>query len=115
MDGRIQRKVSDYLSTAFGVRHLDTITTAGLIRHVAADTSQTASLLDNVEASMKGHGSNMIAVVAHHDCAGNPVSDRVQKQEVANAMTRLAETYPGAGVIGLWLNEQWIVERIRTG
>lgn len=114
MDGRIQRKVSDYLSTALGVRHLDTITTAGLIRHVAADTAQTASLLDNVEASMKAHGSNKIAVVAHHDCAGNPVSDRVQKQEVATAMTRLAETYPAAEVIGLWLNEQWIVERIRT-
>jgi hypothetical protein len=114
MDGRIQRKVSDYLSTAFGVRHLDTITTAGLIRHVAADTTQTATLLDNVAASMKAHGSNKIAVVAHHDCAGNPVSDRVQKQEVATAMIRLAETHPGSEVIGLWLNEQWIVERIRA-
>jgi len=114
MDGRIQRKVSDYLSTAFGVRHLDTITTAGLIRHVAADTTQTATLLANVAASMKTHGSHRIAVVAHHDCAGNPVSDRVQKQEVASAMTRLTETYPGAEVIGLWLNEQWIVERIRA-
>jgi hypothetical protein len=114
MDGRIQRKVSDYLSTTFGVRHLDTITTAGLIRHVAADTKQTATLLENIAASMKVHGSKKIAVVAHHDCAGNPVSDRVQKQEVATAVTRLAETYPDAEVIGLWLNEHWIVERIRA-
>lgn len=114
MDGRIQRKVSDYLGTSLGVRHLDTITTAGLIRHIAADTTQTATLLENVEVSMNAHGSNQLAVVAHHDCAGNPVSDRVQKQEIATAMTRLAEIYPHAEVIGLWLNEQWIVERIRT-
>lgn len=106
--------MSDYLSTSFGVRHLDTVTTAGLIRHVAADTTQTAILLDNVATSMKAHGSKKIAVVAHHDCAGNPVSDRTQKEEVATAVTRLSETYPGTEVIGLWLNEQWIVERIRA-
>lgn len=113
MDGRIQRKVSDYLGTSFGVRHLDTITTAGLIRHVAADTAQTGMLFENVEVSMKAHGSNKLAVVAHHDCAGNPVSDRVQKQEIATARTRLDEMYRDAEVIGLWLNEQLIVERIR--
>jgi hypothetical protein len=113
MDGRPQRKVADYLSTSLGVRHLDTITTSGLVKHVADDTRQTATLLENVGISMKAHGSNKIAVVAHHDCAGNPVSDRVQKQQVAIAVSRLMEVYPHAEVIGLWLNEQWIVERIR--
>ena len=95
------------------MRHLDTITTAGLVKHVAEDTRQTATLLENVELSMKAHGSSKIAVVAHHDCAGNPASDRVQKQQVATAVSRLTEAYPNAEVIGIWLNEQWIVERIR--
>ena len=113
MDGRPQRKVADYLSTTFGVRHLDTITTAGLIKHIAEDTAQTANLFSNLEISMKAHGSRQVAVVAHHDCAGNPVSDRVQRHQVAIALTRLAEAFPEVEVIGLWLNEQWIVERIR--
>lgn len=114
MDGRPQRKVADYLSTTFGVRSLDTITTAGLIKHIAEDTAQTANLLANLEISMKAHGSRQVAVVAHHDCAGNPVSDRVQRQQIATALTRLIEAYPEVEVIGLWLNEQWIVERIRS-
>jgi hypothetical protein len=114
MDGRTQRKVADYLSTTLGVRHLDTITTAGLVKHIAEDTRQTPTLLENVGISMKAHGSNKIAVVAHHDCAGNPASDRVQKQQVSTAISRLAGAFPDAEVIGIWLNEQRIVERIRS-
>lgn len=106
--------MADYLSTTFGVRNLDTITTAGLIKHIAEDTAQTANLLSSLEISMKAHGSRQVAVVAHHDCAGNAVSDRAQRQQVATALTRLAEAYPEVEVIGLWLNEQWIVERIRS-
>jgi carbonic anhydrase len=113
MDGRPQRKVADYLSTSFGVRNLDTITTAGLVRHLAGDTEQTDTILANLGISVEKHGSHQIAVAAHHDCAGNPVSDRSQKQQVAAAMARIEDLYPDAEVVGLWLNEHWIVERIR--
>lgn len=113
MDGRPQRKVADYLTTSFGVRHLDTITTAGLVRHIAEETDQTDTLLDNLEVSVDKHGSHQIAVVAHHDCAGNPVSDKQQRQQVASAVSRIREFYPEAEVVGLWLNENWIVEKVR--
>jgi hypothetical protein len=111
MDGRSQRKVSDYLGTAFGVRHLDTITTAGVVRHLAEQTEQTSILLENLAASREAHGSNQIGVVAHHDCVGNPVSDRAQKDQLTEAMSRLKVLHPDAEVVGLWLNEHWIVER----
>lgn len=114
MDGRPQRKVADYLTTSFGVRHLDTITTAGTVKHLAEDTAQTQMLLTNVDISVGQHGSNHIAVVAHHDCAGNPVSDKMQKQQLATAVSRLRELYPDSEVVGLWLNEHWIVERVRA-
>ena len=114
MDGRPQRKVADYLATSFGVRHLDTITTAGTVRHLAQETEQTATLLSNLAVSVDKHGSSQIAVVAHHDCAGNPVPDKTQKQQIVEAATRIRDLYPTADVIGLWLDENWIVERIRT-
>ncbi len=112
MDGRIQRKVNDYLSTTFGVRNTDTITTAGLVRHVAEDTGQTRALLDNVEISVATHGSRNIAVVAHHDCAGNPVGAKVQKDQVARAVGRLADIYPNVNVIGLWVGEHMVIEKV---
>lgn len=114
MDGRPQRKVADYLTTSFGVRHLDTITTAGMVRHLAEDTRHTPMLLANVETSVRDHGSRRIAVVAHHDCAANPVSDKTQRQQLAAAAARLRRLYPDHEVVALWLNQQWIVERMRT-
>ena len=111
MDGRAQRKVADYLTTSFGVRHLDTITTAGVVRHLSEETQHTPILLANLELSRDAHGSNQIGVVAHHDCAGNPIPDRAQKDQLAGAMSLLKDLHPDADVVGLWLNEHWIVER----
>ena len=112
MDGRPQRKVADYLTTSFGVRHLDTITTAGIIRHLAEKTNQTMILLQNLQLSIDQHGSRHVAVVAHHDCAGNAVSDKMQKQQVREAIDRIQDLYPEVEVTGLWLAEHWIVERV---
>lgn len=114
MDGRPQRKVADYLTTSFGVRNLDTVTTAGLVRHLAEDTEQTGTILANLAISVEKHGSRQVAVVAHHDCAGNPVPDETQKQQLAAAVARIEKLYPEAETVALWLNEQWIVERVRT-
>ena len=112
MDGRPQRKVADYLITSFGVRHLDLITTAGAVRHLAEETYETHRLLHNLALSTSNHGSHQIAVVAHHDCAGNPVSDKTQKQQVSEAVSRIRDLYPDAEITGLWLGEHWIVERV---
>jgi carbonic anhydrase len=112
MDGRPLRKVADYLATSFGVRHLDTITTAGMIRHLADDTDQTDTILANLDVSIEQHGSRQMAVVAHHDCAGNPLPADAQQQQLAKAVRRLRQRYPAAEVVGLWLGEHWIVEKI---
>ena len=114
MDGRIQRKVSDYLTASFGVRHLDTITTSGTVKHLAEDTDQTEILLANLDVSMAAHGSRHVAVVAHHDCAGNPVADKTQRQQVSTAVAWLSGKYPDADVIGLWLGDNWIIEKVRS-
>ena len=112
MDGRAQRKVADYLTTSFGVRYLDTITTSGIVRHLADDTDQTHSLLASVAISVDKHGSRQIAVMAHHDCAGNPIPEKTQRAQLNRALERVREVYPSAEVIGLWLDANWIVERV---
>lgn len=113
MDGRIQRKVSDYLLATFGVRNVDTVTAAGMVKHVASDTDRTQTVFGDLDVSVDKHGSQDIAVVAHHDCAGNPTSDADQKDQVARAMSRLMRRHPDAEVIGIWLDRNWTVERVR--
>lgn len=112
MDGRPLRKVADYLTASFGVRNLDTITSAGMVRHLAEDTEKTDTILANLDVSIGQHGSTQIAVVAHHDCAANPVPADAQRQQVARAVRRLRQRHPDAEVVGLWLGEHWVVEKI---
>lgn len=112
MDGRPQRKVAAYLAISFGVRHLDTITTAGLVRHLASETEQTPVLLANLDLTLNTHGSGHIAVVAHHDCAGNPVTDDEQKDQIATAVDRVAGIHPDHEVVGLWVDEHWTIEEV---
>lgn len=114
MDGRVQRKVADYLLTSFGVRNLDTVTAGGMVRHLAGDTERTAAILGDLDISVTRHGSSQIAVAAHHDCAGNPVSDDTQRREIAKALSRLAQLYPDSELVGLWLDRNRTVERIRA-
>jgi len=112
MDGRPLRKVADYLATSFGARYLDTITTAGMVRHLVTDTEQTAAIMASLGLSIRKHGSRHVAVVAHHDCAGNPVPDKTQKQQVSTAVARIKTAQPEIEVLGLWADEHWIISRV---
>ncbi len=112
MDGRPQRKVADYLLTSFGVRYLDTVTTAGMVRHLAEDTEQTPAILVNLNHSVSNHPSMHLAVVAHHACIGTPAPERKQKQQIILALERIASSHPGREVIGLWFDEHRIISRV---
>jgi carbonic anhydrase len=112
MDGRPQRKVADYLATSFGARHLDTITTAGMVRHLVTDTEQTPAIMSNLDLSIRRHGSRHIAVVAHHDCVGNPLPDKTQKEQVSMAVARVSQAHPDTEVLGLWVDAHWIISRV---
>ena len=113
IDGRFQRRTSDYLTQTFGVRSIDTITAAGMIKNIAEPTDRTPAILADLQVSVDKHKSTQIGVVAHADCAANPVSDDVQKKQVADAVASLESMFPDFEVVGLWIDENSIVERIR--
>jgi hypothetical protein len=113
MDGRIQRKTSDYLTATFGVRFIDTLTAPGMVQHIASQTKRTDQILQDLSISIQTHSSRHIGIVAHADCAGNSVADTQQKLQIAAAMARLSDTFPDTQVVGLWISDRWLVERIR--
>lgn len=114
MDGRVQRKVNDYLKTTFGARYIDTVTAPGMVKNIASPTDRTEEIFSDSRISTEKHGSTQIAIAAHADCAGNPVPDATQKQQLSEAMTRLHEAFPEAEIVALWLDSNQIVERIRA-
>ncbi len=113
MDGRIQEPVSNWIKDHFEVDYVDAITEPGVERMLAEGPDDAIEWIRwRVDISVNTHGSHVIAVVAHHDCVGNPVDE----QEHLDHLTRSVQTisswnYP-VHIVSLWVNDQQSVELI---
>lgn len=114
MDGRTQLPVIDYLQTELDVLYVDTITEAGPLRLFFGDEASEAlqSIHARIAVSRQAHGSRALALVAHALCAGHPVDDALQQQQLVEASVLLSRKYPDMLVIGLWVNDHWAVTRV---
>lgn len=111
MDGRVQEPVATWLKGELGVDYVDTITEAGPDKIVAeTPDADLTGLRRKIGISTDLHGSGAIAVVAHHDCGGNPVSREEHLRQLEACVERIASWNPECRVIGLWVNDEWAVE-----
>ncbi|MCK5113642.1 MAG: hypothetical protein KAR11_02635 [Phycisphaerae bacterium] len=114
MDGRVQLPVINYLRERFGVEYVDSITEPGPNRIVGqqSDTPLLESILNRVTISVEKHNSVGLAIVAHYDCAGNPVDKPQQLDDLEQAVTFLRERFVKIPVVGLWVDETWTVSEV---
>lgn len=117
MDGRVQAPVIAYLRKRFGADYVDSVTEPGPNAILAAgtDAAAVASIGRRVRISVERHGSVGIAVVGHHDCAGNPADRDRQRRQTEEAARYLREQFPSVPVIGLWVNDAWEVSEEPAG
>lgn len=114
MDGRVQLPVIDWLKTQFNVDFVDMITEPGPNK-ILADNKPSwliESLQRRVEISVVKHQSLGIAVIGHYDCAGNTVEKDQQIQQIKTAVKTLQSWGFELPVIGLWIDDQWTVQRV---
>ena len=113
IDGRVQRPVSDWMRIQYSVDFVDIITHPGPEK---ALTQGLQAIIDtmraNVGVSVSAHASKLIAIAAHHGCAGNPVSDEEHQEQVRATCQVIAGWGLPVRIIGLWVNEWWQVELI---
>lgn len=114
IDGRVQLPALKYIQDRYNVEYIDSITEPGPVRFLADDpkSATTASILTKVDLSLDVHLSNGIAIVAHHDCAGNPVSMEKQLDQLFRAKKLLKDRYSDINVISLWIGDDWKVVNI---
>ncbi|RMI03503.1 MAG: hypothetical protein D6681_09820 [Calditrichaeota bacterium] len=112
MDGRVQLPVMEYLQRRFDALYVDSITEAGPNRILAEQQDAVESILERLKISVNKHHSVGIAVVGHHDCAGNPAPKEQQEVHIRRAVRFLKERFEGIQVIGLWVDENWKVQEI---
>lgn len=110
IDGRVQKPVTEYMQKNFSVDYVDMITEPGpnKILSEGKDVNIIEFLKKKVEISVVKHNSQIIAVVAHYDCAGNPESKDVQKEHLRKAVDIIVSwEFPVKKIIALWLDENF--------
>jgi len=116
IDGRVQLPVIRYLQQSFGVLYVDLVTEPGpalsLAGSVDADDEIKMSILRRVAISIDAHGSGLIAVAAHADCAGNPAGREEKWRQITESAAVLAERFPAVSILGLWVDERWSVSPV---
>ncbi len=114
MDGRVQEPVIAWMKATFAADWVDAITTAGPLWRLASpkDSRVVDRIQRRVGISVGKHGSKVVAVIGHHDCAGNPVDEATQREQIASALTRIRGWDLGVELLGLWVDSDWIVHRV---
>jgi len=110
IDGRVQKPVAEYMQNNFGADYVDMITEPGpnKVLSESNDINIIELLREKVEISVEKHNSQIIAVVAHYDCAANPESEDKQKQRLRKAISIIASWgFPVKKIIALWLDENF--------
>jgi len=115
MDGRVQPAVTEYLREHFSADVVDMITEPGPNALLAAgeDAAAMDSFRRRLDISVTHHGSVGIAIVGHHDCAGNPTGKAEQDRHTLEAMARVRDWYPKVPVVGLWVDDNWQVSLVQ--
>jgi carbonic anhydrase len=116
IDGRVQLPVIEFLRQRFGADYVDSVTEAAPVRILAGLTNrrQVQSIIDRIEISINSHKSKGIAVVAHHDCAGNDADKQKQLEHLDISVKFIKTQYQAIEAIGLWVDENRIVTEIQS-
>jgi len=122
MDGRVQDVVAAFGRQKFGAKYSDTITEAGLVGKLPL---KEQGLLDTitfkvVAVSIGKHHSVGVIVHGHAECAGNPVSDAQQKEDIRNSVAVIKSLVGDVPVVGVFIHRseadtsEWVAEEINS-
>ena len=114
IDGRAQLPIIDYIMRNHGVDFVDMITAPGADGLLAdnKDAARLKAIRDDIAVSVEQHGSMIVAVCGHYDCAGNPVDEDQHKADIRKAVDQLKWSNSNLEIIGLWIDRTWTVERL---
>lgn len=114
IDGRVQLPVIEYLKRKYRVDYVDNITEAAPVKVLGECTNelQIKNIQHRLMISTEKHKSEHVAVVAHHDCAGNPVEKETQLEQLRKSMDVIRYWGFKGFIIGLWVDENWQVNEI---
>ena len=113
MDGRVQEPVLEWMKQRLGADYVDMITEPGPDKIMAEGSVQgLESIRNRVKISVEKHASRVVAMVAHHDCAGFPVARDVHLAALRTCVETIGSWDLPVRRIALWVGETWRAELI---
>jgi hypothetical protein len=114
MDGRIQEPILKYLKENYDKTYVDVITEAGPCKLLAENEDKIAinSIIERAKISITRHGSKLIAISGHYDCAGNPCNEETQRNQIRESIQHLKSNFPEITIIGLWIDNDWKIHNV---
>ncbi len=112
IDGRVQLPVIQWIKENYDIEYVDLITEAGMDGVLADEEYDIKNILRKLGISVGKHESEYIFVTGHHDCLGNRVDNETHKKHILKALDRIKGFTSSCKVIGLWISEDFSVEKI---
>ena len=105
MDGRVQEPVMNWLKSSYDLQYVDAITEPGPTKLI---TSCDPTVVDAIKAkvliSVERHGSRLVALAAHDDCAGNPIPREASIRQVLEGLEIIRSWNLPVMIVGLWVD-----------
>jgi hypothetical protein len=122
MDGRVQDVIANFGREKFGVEYADTITEAGIVG-LLAKSPVSHELMEDLkfkvtDVSVGKHHSAGVIVHGHAECAGNPVTDEKQKEDIKKSVEVIRSLVNSIPVFGLFVHrsisdpEVWVAQEV---
>jgi hypothetical protein len=115
IDGRTQQLVIGHLKQNYNIDGVDMVTYPGADGFFSnRDHSEEIALIRRaISISIEKHGSRIIAVVGHYDCAGNLGVRDQHYMHIRGAMREVSSWNLHAQVIGLYVNDKREIEEVK--
>jgi hypothetical protein len=115
IDGRTQEVVIDHMKQNYSIDGVDMVTFPGADGLFSNEkySGEIALIRRSVSISIEKHGSRIIAIVGHYDCAGNPGDREHHFRHIRSAMQEVSSWNFHAQVIGLYVNDKRVIEEVK--
>jgi hypothetical protein len=114
IDARTQEPVIDFMKQKYGIDGVDMVTFPGVDGIISSlgNLEVIASIRNAVSISIEKHGSQIIAVVGHFDCAGNPGNREHHYAHVGKAIQQVSSWNFDVEIVGLYVNDKRQIEEV---
>ena len=111
MDGRVQLPIINWMTKEFKLDYVDMITEPGPDKILAEGSVEQQKIIKSkVDISVNRHGSKIVVIMGHDDCAGNPVPKEQHLGQIKQAMQIIKSWNYPVQIIGVWLDINWQAE-----